>query len=145
MVTAVRKIEGKYPHLAAETAVKVWKKYTGELADHLAYAERMMNSKVCLAPRGSVADTWRFFEGLKSGCSVITNPLPDEWYYRDAPVIQLDDWSELEETLVPLLADEARLEEIHLKTLKYWDEVCGEEAVGRFLASSFSQSGVSKG
>lgn len=140
MVEAVHKLENKFPHLAPGTEVKTWKKYTGELSDHLDYAQRMMNSKVCLAPRGSVADTWRFFEGLKSGCAVITNPLPDEWYYRGAPVIQIDDWRELEGVIVPLLADESKLEEIHLKSLKYWDEVCGEKAVGIFLASALSLS-----
>lgn len=97
-----------------------------------------MDSKVCLAPRGSVADTWRFFEGLKSGCAVVTNPMPDEWYYHDAPVIQIERWDELETVLLPLLSDEARLEELHTQSLSYWDQVCGENALGRYLAQVIS-------
>lgn len=135
LVDAVAAIEKKHPELAAGPTVKVHAdRSTGALDDIRDYAERLMNARVCLAPRGSVADTWRFFEGLKSGCAVITNPLPDEWYYRDAPVLQLESWSELEDTLLPLLRDEARLEAMHRASLKYWEEVCGERALGRYLA-----------
>lgn len=141
LVKAVAELEKKYPSLASDQTVKVHEQTsTGKLSDIEDYAQRLMDSKICLAPRGSVADTWRFFEGLKSGCAVITNPLPDEWYYRGAPVIQLDSWNDLEETILPLLADEARLEEMHSQSLKYWEEVCGERALGRFLAHAISSS-----
>jgi hypothetical protein len=48
----------------------------------------------------------------------------------------------LEETIVPLLKDEARLEEMHTQSLKFRDEVCGEEAPGRFLALAIKESTV---
>lgn len=143
LVDAVAKLERKYPALASDQAVKVHKQTsTGKLSDINAYAQRLMDSKICLAPRGSVPDTWRFFEGLKSGCAVITNPLPDEWYYRGAPVIQLDSWDPLEETILALVADETRLEEMHIQSLTYWEEVCGERAVGRLLAQAISRSDI---
>lgn len=143
LVEAIDKLEAKYPELASNRAIVVHKNVgTGALKDNDAYAQRMMDSKVCLAPRGTVADTWRFFEGLKSGSVVITNPLPDEWYYRDAPVIQLDCWKDLEDVLIPLLANEAKLEEIHENAVKYWNSVCGEEAVGRYLARALRESGL---
>ena len=139
LVDAVAAIEKKHPHLVSGQTIRVHEKIaTGELSDICDYAERLMDSKVCLAPRGSVADTWRFFEGLKSGCAVITNPMPDEWYYRGAPVIQIESWAELESVLLPLLADEARLQEIHIQSLRYWEQVCGERALGRFLAQTIS-------
>jgi hypothetical protein len=145
LVKAVEEIEKKHPYLASKKAIVVHKEMsTGELKDGRLYAQRMMDAKVCLAPRGTVADTWRYFEGLKSGCVVITNPLPDEWYYRGTPAIQIDHWSELEQVVIPLLADQARLEEIHLKTLRYWDDVCGEKAVGRFLACALFGSDIGK-
>jgi len=143
LVKAIAELERKYPSLASDQTVKVHEQMsTGKLSDINDYAQRLMDSKICLAPRGSVADTWRFFEGLKSGCAVISNPLPEEWYYRGAPVIQLDSWDQLEETIPPLLADETRLEEMHIQSLKYWEEICGESAVGRFLAQAISRSDV---
>ncbi len=134
-VRAVEKFEQKHPELAPAQSVKVHTdKGTGDLADMDAYSERLIDTRVCLAPRGSVADTWRFFEGLKSGCAVITNLLPDEWYYRNAPVIQLESWDALEDFLLPLLADESRLDAMQKQSLLYWETVCGEKALGRFLA-----------
>ncbi len=139
LVDAVAAIEKKHPHFISGQTMMVHKQTsTGELSDIRDYAERLMDSKVCLAPRGSVADTWRFFEGLKSGCAVITNPMPDEWYYRGAPVIQIESWAGLEAVLLPLLSNEARLEEAHAQSLRYWDQVCGEKALGRYLAQAIS-------
>ena len=143
LVKAVTELEKRHPSLAPAQAIQVHSNvWTGHMSDNEQYAQRLMDSKICLAPRGSVADTWRFFEGLKSGCAVITNPLPDEWYYRDAPALQLDSWDELEQTIVPLLADEERLEAMHTQSLAYWDKVCGEKALGRFLAKAIAESPV---
>ena len=141
LVQAVKQIEQKHPELALAQSVMVHaEKATNTLTNIDDYSEKLMNTRVCLAPRGSVADTWRFFEGLKSGCAVITNPLPNEWYYRDAPAIQLDDWDELEDVLLPLLADEDRLEAMQEQALWYWENVCGEKALGRFLAQAIRVS-----
>ncbi len=107
-----------------------------------AYSERLTDTRVCLAPHGSAADTWRFFEGLKSSCAVIMNLLPDEWHYRNAPVIQLEDWGALEDVLLPLLADDARLDEMQKLSLQFWETVCGEKALGRFLVQAIRESRV---
>ena len=136
-------LEKRHPSLAPAQAIQVHSNvWTGHMSDNEQYAQRLMDSKICLAPRGSVADTSRFFEGLKSGCAVITNPLPDEWYYRDAPALQLDSWDELAQTIVPLLADEERLEAMHTQSLAYWDKVCGEKALGAPSAKAIAESPV---
>ena len=35
------------------------------------YSEKMMNSRICTAARGSVAETFRAFEGIRAGCLVV--------------------------------------------------------------------------
>jgi hypothetical protein len=111
--------------------------------DPRSYSQRMMDSKICLAPRGNVVDTWRFFEGLKSGCLVVCEPLPDQYYYRDAPVIQIDYWNQLEQAIAPFLEDEAALQEWSDRTIQFWNEVCGEQAIGRRVAEFIHQSPAS--
>jgi hypothetical protein len=98
------------------------------------YSAKLMDSRVCLAPRGNIPDTFRYFEGVRSGCLVVCEPLPDSWYYRDAPVLQLDDWKDLEPALATLISDEHRMEEMRLNTLDYWNRICGERAVGIKMA-----------
>jgi hypothetical protein len=39
------------------------------------YSEIMADTKICLAPRGSSVETYRFFEGMRQGCVVICNRL----------------------------------------------------------------------
>ncbi|WP_058185303.1 hypothetical protein [Terracidiphilus gabretensis] len=112
--------------------------------DNRTYSERMMDSKICLTPRGTVIDTWRFFEGLKSGCLVICEPLPDEYFYQGAPVIQIDSWDELEKTVAPLLDDDQALQQWSNRSLEFWKNVCGEEAMGRRVAEFIAASPASQ-
>lgn len=59
------------------------------------YYRFMGDSKICVSPDGASVETFRFVEACGSGCIVITTPKPDLWYYRDAPVFFINDWSEL--------------------------------------------------
>lgn len=98
------------------------------------YTERMMDSKICLAPRGSSVHSWRFFEGIKSGCLVVTEHLPKRHYYRDAPILELEEWNQLEEKIEPYLQNEVSLERVHLQTIDFWNERCSEAAIGSYIA-----------
>lgn len=97
------------------------------------YSHALMEARVCLAPRGTSPETFRFFEGLRCGCVVITGPLPDHWFYRDAPVVRLDRWRDLPRALT-LLQDPEELAGRHAAALAWWQERCSEAAVGRYLA-----------
>ena len=98
------------------------------------YSQALMNARICLAPRGTSVETFRVFEGLRSGCVVVGERLPPHWFYRGGPVIQLDRWSRLEDELGPLLDDPAELRRRHVRALAWWRDHCSEAAVGRFLA-----------
>jgi hypothetical protein len=94
----------------------------------------LMDSKVCLAPRGTSVETFRLFEGLRAGCVVVGGRLPPHPFYAGAPVIQVDRWSELDQALLPVLDQPAELRRRHADALSWWRERCSEDAVGRFLA-----------
>jgi hypothetical protein len=97
-----------------------------------AYSRALMDSRVCLAPRGTSIETFRVFEGLRAGCVVVTERLPRHWFYDGAPVIQIERWSGLEEMLV--LDEPAELRELHARALAWWRDRCSEAALGRFMA-----------
>lgn len=103
-------------------------------ADSLCYSKRMMDARICLAPRGTAIDTWRLFEGLRAGCLVICEHLSDDWFYAGAPVLRIDDWTELQRVIEPYLDNLAALEEARLRSLAWWRDVCSEVAVGRAMA-----------
>jgi len=106
----------------------------GEVLDAEEYSNTLMNTKICLVPRGTSPETFRFFEGLRYGCVLITERLPSRWFYDGAPVIQVDEWSELRDIAPQLLADTDRMQKLHEASLEWWNAICSEEAVGQFMA-----------
>ncbi len=98
------------------------------------YSHALMASKVCLTPRGTSLETFRVLEGLRAGCVVIGDLLPDHAFYAGAPLLQLARWSELESALGPLLERPEALQRQHLAAREWWRDHCSEAAVGRQLA-----------
>ena len=109
-----------------------------ERAERRSYSEELMDTKICVVPRGTTAETCRFYEGLRYGCVMITEALPSRWFYDGAPVIQVGDWSELPAVVERLMSDEVVMEEMHQASLAWWREKCSEEATGAFMAETLS-------
>ena len=105
------------------------------------YSEIMADTKICLAPRGSSVETYRFFEGMRQGCVVICDRLPPHWFYRGCPAIQIDDWGNLEAEVKTLTAEPQRLAELHRKTLAWWRTQLSEAAVGNLIAKCLGSDG----
>lgn len=106
----------------------------GEMMDAETYSRHMMNAKICLVPRGTSPETFRFFEALRYGCIPIAERLPDRWFYDEAPAVFIDDWNELGNVIRQLLSNEDLLEEKHRAALDWWKTRCSETVLGTFMA-----------
>lgn len=134
--------------VAAERALPRWRfehTLTQRAGDVVAfgpeeYSRRMMNAKVVPCPRGNFDETFRLFEAAKSGCVIVTEPLPDRWYYRDAPVIELHAWRQLPSVLAELDRHPNRVHELSERTRRWWDETLSEAAVGRYICNSLPEA-----
>jgi hypothetical protein len=113
-----------------------------DVLDADGYSARMMNTKICLVPRGTSLETFRYFEALRYGCIPVTERLPDRWFYTGAPGVCVDDWSELPALVDRLLADPAHLDRLHREALAWWNNVCAPEAVGRFIAEQIEDAQI---
>jgi hypothetical protein len=99
------------------------------------YARILASSKIALCPPGFVShETIRHWEAMRLGCVVISAPLPPNRFYKDSPIIQLNDWSELRPLLDDLLRQPEKLMQLHEKTVDWWKHVCSEEAVADYMA-----------
>jgi hypothetical protein len=98
------------------------------------YSHNMMNSRICLAPRGTVAESYRFYEGLRAGCLVICNRLPPEPFLEGAPVIQIDNWKELPRLMQKYARDLDALEHYRCASLEFWNTRLSEPVIGRKVA-----------
>ena len=103
-----------------------------------AYSLALMNAKVCLAPRGTSVETFRFFEGMRAGCVVVGDGLPNHWFYEGAPMVRVDRWESLAEVLLPVLESAAELHRLHVGARAWWRERCSEAAVGRLIADKLN-------
>ena len=100
------------------------------------YAKTLADTKITLCPPGFVShETLRHWKAMRLGCVVISAPLPANRFYKNSPIIQLKDWSELKPVLADLLADPARLRELHEATVNWWNSRCSEDAVADQIAS----------
>lgn len=143
MVAAIERLQRERPDLEIELDVtsRFTLRLNGQAPERAArrsYSEELMDTRICVVPRGTTAETCRFYEGLRYGCVMITEALPPRWFYDGAPVIQLDDWRELGAVVEELVGDEQRMERMHRASLRWWRERCSEEATGRFMAEQLN-------
>ena len=139
MLAAARELSTQRPNLSVDLGV------TASFLDSMAmspesYSHALMDSKICLAPRGTSAETFRIFEGMRYGCIVVSDRLPKRWFFAGAPIIEVDRWRDLESVAMPILEDPDRLTAWHERTLSWWRDRCAEPAVGRRIAETLNSA-----
>ncbi len=103
------------------------------------YPTVLMDTKICLSPRGTHLETYRLCEGMYYGCIVIAEEQPDHWFAKDSPAFIVDDWDTLPDLLDQLLGDPAAMEAQQQASLKYWDDVLAPNAVSYYIATRLEQ------
>lgn len=108
--------------------------------DWEAYQELMKNSQVALCPEGYQShETFRHFEALQSGAIPISKPLPDVFYYRGAPIYQVEEWALVDGLLATLFQNPEHARQIQIKALQWCDEVCSPHAVATYMANQIQK------
>ncbi|UKP00569.1 glycosyltransferase family 1 protein [Nostoc sp. UHCC 0870] len=138
MLSALNNFKKKHPELKVEISLTQSFGTASASAEAISYNQKMMNSKICLAPRGTSFETYRFFEAIKYGCIAITEALPQRWFYKNSPAIQMKDWQHLEAVLENLLQNQAYMERMHQKSLHWWKTKCSETVVGEYISKELN-------
>jgi hypothetical protein len=115
-----------------------WLGPPSDRVDPIAYSEALANAKISLCPRGNFPETFRFCESARAGCAIISEPLPDTWYFRDHPALILRHWRELPPMAERLLGTPDLLEAYQRKSQAWWNDVAGEAALGHYVAKCLS-------
>jgi hypothetical protein len=101
-----------------------------------AYSRKLADTKICVVPRGNLAETCRYLQALRYGCVVVAEPQPDHWFYRGSPAFTLRSWDGLPALLDRLLDDPALLEERSRAALAWWEAVGSEAVAGTYMAET---------
>jgi len=105
-----------------------------------AFSKILYNSKIALCPKGFYSsETFRHYEALRAGCVVISEKLPDTHLYKESPIIQLENWKNLRPLIQKLLKDENYLEELHQKSLRWYNDVFSEQVVAKYMQDILKQ------
>ena len=97
------------------------------------YPQILMDTKICLSPRGTHLETYRLCEGMYYGCIVIAEEQPDHWFAANSPAFILKDWRRLPDLLDELLEDPQRMSALQQKSLDYWDSTLAPAAVSQHM------------
>ncbi len=103
------------------------------------YSEKMMNTRICVAPRGSMPDSFRHFEGMRAGCLIVSNRLPVEPYLHDAPMLVIDHWREIEGILNKYGRNDEYLQQMGDRARAWWETRLTPEIIGRYIAGELNQ------
>jgi hypothetical protein len=98
------------------------------------YVRSLLDTKICLAPRGGSTETFRVFEGAVAGCVIVTEPLPPAWFYGGLPRVELRSWSELPSVVGELRSHPSLLELMSRNARDWALNVVSPEAVGEWAA-----------
>lgn len=99
------------------------------------YPTILMDTKICLSPRGTHLETYRLCEGMYYGCIVVAEEQPDHWFAEASPAFIVKDWSTLPDLLDELLGDPNRMQELQQASLAYWDNVLAPQAVSNHITA----------
>lgn len=134
LIEVLREIEDRYG--AGRIRVSLTSGFQESLLQEQVYAEVMADTQVCVAPRGTTHETWRVFDGLKAGCVVVADKLPPHPFYRDSPILKIEDWRDLPALLDALAQDPAKLQALHQESLRFWHKELSEERLARRYAAA---------
>ena len=136
---------------AAEAALPEWRfehtltRTRGARFGPAEYSWKTMNARIIPCPRGNFDETYRLLEAAKCGCVIVSEPLPNRWYYRNAPVIEVRSWSELPMILKALDRNPDRIRDLSEQTRRWWSECLSEEAVAHYILQQLGSNSASAG
>ncbi len=139
METALSKLEKSCPDCVIRSNVTA-DFGTSIVTDNTGYLQNMMNTKICPVPRGANLETFRFYEAIRFGAIPVGEAFPKAWFYEDAPILRLKDWSDLTTVIPDLLSDPDRLIRLHSSVMNWWQERCSEKATARFIAEQLNKN-----
>lgn len=113
--------------------LKFTKKFASGLGPH-EYLALLLDSKIVLCPPGNPGiETLRHYEALKVGCIIISEKLPSSYCFNNSPIIILDKWQKLDETISSLLSNPVLLSDRQNEVIKWWDTKCSEKATLNYI------------
>lgn len=104
------------------------------------YGRILADTKIVLCPKGfSSPECFRHYEAMRAGCVVISERLPDNEFYSNSPIIQVDSWKRGIQIANELRKDPLRLEALQKEVVDWWENKLSEKAMATFINRKISK------
>jgi hypothetical protein len=98
------------------------------------YLKLLNNSKVVLCPKGFMSsETFRHFEAIRAGSVVITEKLPNTYFYKKFPCISINNWAVGLKKAEKLILDVNRLKKLQKKNRVFYDKNLSEAGTAKYV------------
>ncbi|WP_404784022.1 exostosin family protein [Altericista sp. CCNU0014] len=138
MISNLNSLKSKHPELNIRLSLTPGF-FSTEASDSRTYSEQLMNSKICLVPRGTSFETYRFFEAMRYGCVVISEALPSRWFYDKSPAVSIKNWHQLGLVVQELMENRELMFNKHREALMWWRNKCSPEVTGQYIIQKLRQ------
>tara|TARA_B100001113_G_scaffold353311_1_gene357136 strand:- start:3938 stop:4762 length:825 start_codon:yes stop_codon:yes gene_type:complete len=101
------------------------------------------NTKIIFAPTGSASlETFRFYEGMMSGCMVISIKQPNVSFYDKAPYIKVREWNEILPAVTNILNDLSVIEKYSSEAQDWYNKHCSPEGLAEYMMKALENIDV---
>ena len=101
------------------------------------YSKILCDTKIAICPHGtSSPESFRFFEACAASCVILTVSQPDNWVYKNAPYIPLQN---VYPTVKTILTNPDKLRTISEATKRYHRENISPKAVSQYIEGEINE------
>ena len=105
------------------------------------YSKILCDTKIAICPHGTASpESFRFFEACAASCVILTVSQPDNWVYKNAPYIPLQNVYQIVKTI---LTNPDKLRTISEATRRYYRDI-SPKAVSQYIEGEINGCGSNR-
>lgn len=105
------------------------------------YSKILCDTKIAICPHGTASpESFRFFEACAASCVILTVSQPDNWVYKNAPYIPLQN---IYQTVKTILTNSDKLRAISEATRRYYKDI-SPKAVSQYIEGEINECGSNR-
>ncbi|GHV69028.1 hypothetical protein FACS1894199_17160 [Bacteroidia bacterium] len=107
------------------------------------YSKILSDSKIVLCPKGfTSSECFRHYEAMRAGCVIISEKLPNTYFYKESPIIQVNNWQEGLKVAAELQKNTTELEKISNLTQDWYKKRCSEEGIAQYMVKCLKKIAI---
>lgn len=100
------------------------------------YSALLQKSRIAICPKGFfTTECFRHYEAMRAGCIIISEPLPKTYFYANSPIIEISDWSDLNDIIEELENSPELQNKLSIASKEWYNSHMSEEAIATYMTN----------